>query len=263
MTAMHEDQEPYRLLYHAFYDYEGSDVYSDLVRPWLAERDGERRWFEAFARRTGSPIPAATVEDLWRLYALSRIEQLLQSGLSPGDSENDGLAGYIGFMESFGLRRIGPAAFHPFFHEIVTVDPAEDEDAAATVVQEYWPGYMLGPLLIARAGCRISAGAAVIDKQIAEKSTLYWAVQRHGRPASDLSHGWGSNSGWRTTFRRDYLLDGVCHYNVDARRDLRPPADDLDDSERLELLRFRSFIKCGKPHDDRWPYNDTHREPLD
>jgi hypothetical protein len=224
--------------------------------------------FETFAQRVGSPIPAATAEDLYRLYALSRVEQLLQPGLSPANGDHDGrsgpdgLAGYMEFMEAFGLRRIERAAFHPFFHEIVTVDPAADENAAATVAQEYWPGYMLGPLLISRAGCRISAGRAVIDKQIAEKSTLYWAVQRCGRPTSDLSHGWGSNSSWRTTFRRDYLFDGVCHYNVDARRDPRRLSDDLDDSERLELLRFRSFVKCGKPHDDRWPYNDTHREPL-
>jgi hypothetical protein len=36
----------------------------------------------------------------------------------------------------------------------------------------------------------------------------------------------------------------------------------LTPEEKLELLRHRCFVRCRKPDADRWPYNDTYREPL-
>jgi len=259
---MHEYQQPYRDLYESILEYEGSEMYADVVRPWLRGQDGERRWLESFAKRSGSPVPPETIEDRWRLYALSRIVDLLQLSFSPTPvtpeswgTEPVRAAEYAEFMDFFGLQRVAPRPFHPFFHEIVTV---ESRPGPPAVVSEYWPAYMLGPLLITRAGCIVAAGW---DREIAEKSTLYWAFARRNRPAEDLSKGWGSNSQWRTAFRRDYLLDGVFHYNVDARPDYkRDPQDDLDEAERLELLRFRCFVQCRKNDRDRWPYDDTWKE---
>ncbi|HEV7765451.1 MAG TPA: hypothetical protein VGQ76_10650 [Thermoanaerobaculia bacterium] len=75
---MHSDQQPYRDLYDAILEYEGADLYADVARSWVQRQDEERRWLAAFAQRTGSPIPEATTEDLWRLYALSRIIDILQ-----------------------------------------------------------------------------------------------------------------------------------------------------------------------------------------
>lgn len=264
---MHTDQEPYRELYEAILDYEGDELYADVVRPWVSAHAGERAWLKSFAERPGHPIPEATIEDLWRLYALSRIVDLLQLGLAPSGRDREGgwgvrhvrYAEYVELMESFGLRRIDREAFHPFFHEIVTVAPIPDAAAGITLVQEYWPGYMLGPLLITRAGCEVAAGAGPLTKEIAESSTMYWAFARRTRPTADLSNGWGSNSAWRTAFRRDYALGGSLHYNVDGKGN---PAldDDLEPAERLELLRFRSFVRCAKPHDDRFPYHDRYVE---
>jgi hypothetical protein len=236
---------PYRDLYDRILDYEGPDLHEDVVRPWLRLQDDERRWLADFSKRKGDPIPPATTEELWRLYGLSRIADLLQ----PDHAE---------LMESLGMQRIERAAFHPFFHEVVTVDPSPGEPR---IVEEYWPGYMLGPLLIARSGCRVAAGPEQLSKDIAEKSTLYWAFTRRHRRTDDLSKGWGSNSQWRTQFRRDYALDGRLHYNVDAGGGKRISYDDdLEPAERLELLRFRCFVKCPKRDDDRWPYDLHHRE---
>src|SRR5215217_5742121 len=150
---MHTDQEPYRLLYDLILDYEGSELYGDVVRPWLQSNGGERLWLEDFAKRRGEPVPAASVEDLWRLYALSRIVELLQLGLAPTDRKDvNGWntqtirhGEYVELMESLGMQRVGRSSFHPFFHEIVTVDPLEEADAPIAIVQEYWPGYLLGP----------------------------------------------------------------------------------------------------------------------
>ena len=235
---MHVTQEPYRELYDAIMDYEGADLHGDLVRPWLRLQDGERQWLADFGARRGDPIPEATIEELWRLFALS---MLAEAVLLFGDIAD--------FMESLGLQRIERDEFHPFFHEIVSVGE----------VKEYWPGYMLGNLMILRSGRGIEARPG-ITKSIAERSTLYWATRRANRPTNDMSDGWGSNSRWRTRFRRDYAIGGRLYYNVDAKK--MREYDELEPSEWLELLRYRSFVQCAKPDNDLWPYAFTHQEQL-
>ncbi len=265
---MHADQETYRELYDRMLDYDGAELYGHVVAPWLRRQAGERRWLDAFAQRAGSPIPEASAEDLWRLYALSRIVQLLELSFMTRRSEGGWGVKPIRpdefalFMTTLGLRKIAQPSFHPFFHEVVSVDPASDDDAPVTIAKECWPGYMLGPLLISRAGCAVTAGARHLTKSIAEHSTMYWTFARHNRPYSDLSQGWGSNSQWRTTFRRDYALGGVLHYNVDAKPQGPPHLEDLDAREKLELLRHRCFVTCPKPHEELWPYALTATEPY-
>lgn len=137
----------------------------------------------------------------------------------------------------------------------MTVDPGEE----TALAEEYWPGFMLGPLVMSRAGVRVVSAEFV--KEVAERSTLYWALTRRTRPASDLSHGWGGNSQWRTEHRRDYLIDGTCYYNVDI-RDEPSQNDGLDPSERMELVRHRCFVRSPKPHEDLWPYDIHHAEGM-
>lgn len=263
---MHSDQQPYRQLHDEILRYEGDALFHDLLRPWLTAQDGERRWLDAIRARRGGPVPSMTTEELWRLYALSRIIQLLQLSFGPRtpDYARDvapiGAGDYAHFIGALGLEPVRNAGFHPFHHEVVTVDQAADEDAAPEVVQVYWPGCRLGPLLISRAGCRVRAGRRHLVRQIAESSTLYWAASRNTRPTDDPGRGWGSSSQWRTSFRRDYSLDGALYYNVDAKPD--PGADDpeLDEADRAELLRHRCFVTRTKAGDDRWPYGLTRIE---
>ena len=97
---------------------------------------------------------------------------------------------------------------------------------------------------------------------------MYWACQRRNRPHRDLSDGWGSNSWWRTSFRRDYQLGGMLYFNADGRNDLSAPpsgeadGDELTAEERIELLTNRCFIRTTKPHDDLWPYDDVYHLPA-
>lgn len=258
---MHSDQQPYRDLYDQMLQYEGDALFDALLRPWLDEHGEERRWLEELGRREGDPIPGVEPEELWRLYALSRIIQLLQLSLAPPASDPAwklapiGREEFDGFMTALGMEPIERSGFHPFFHEVVTVDQLPDENAQAEVAEVYWPGYTLGPLLISRAGCRVRAGRSHLRKEVAENSTLYWAYARNHRPAADLSHGWGGNSQWRTSFRRDYAIGGVLHYNVDAVPMPGGGDEDLTAGERMELLRHRCFVTCTKRGDDRWPYD--------
>ena len=117
---------------------------------------------------------------------------------------------------------------------------------------------MLGPLVFRRAGVRVKSGAHHVRKDVAESSTLFWTWSRANRPTLDLSMGWGSNSQWRTSFRRDYIFGDRAFLNVDATP--RPPSDeDLSPELARELLLHRCFVKSvvATPANDLWPYDQS------
>lgn len=131
---------------------------------------------------------------------------------------------------------------------------------------------MLGNMLFARGGVDVCAGKIIFKPGIADASTLYWADRRKGRPVNDLSHGWGSNSQWRTSFRRDYVAGDTRFYNVDGKYDLAEQAADAADTgrspvltlaERIELLTQRCLVSSTTAHDDLFPYDDCWREAAD
>jgi hypothetical protein len=265
---MYADQQPYRDLYDEILSYEGDALYADVLRPWLAREGGERRWLDQLRARRGDPVPPVEPEESCRLYAISRIVDLLQLSFAPPTPEpawsipSVGRDDYARFMDALGLEAVERSGFHPFFHEVVTVDPLAEEDAPPEVVEVCWPCYALGSLLVTRAGSRVRAGRLHLRKEVAERSTLYWAFARNHRKTDDLSRGWGSNSQWRTSFRRDYALDGRLWYNVDASRHPGDPADELDAAERAELLRHRCLVTSTRPSDDLWPYRLSATEAL-
>ena len=135
-----------------------------------------------------------------------------------------------------------------------------------------WPCVMLGNMLFSRGGVDVCAGKTIFKPGIADASTLYWADRRKGRPVNDLSHGWGSNSQWRTSFRRDYVVGDTRFYNVDGKYDLAAQAADAADAgrspvltlaERIELLTQRCLVSSTTAHDDLFPYDDCWREAAD
>ncbi len=255
-----------RGLYESMMAFEQGSIYTQLLAPWVGANPDVRDWLTVLASRSGDPIPLATVQELWELYALSRVNQLLllhfQSGRADG-SDYPGpaipLDEYATFAGSLELTVSEQRAFSPFFHEIVSVEPHPDADAPVTVTEVVWPCLMLGDMLFSRAGVRVTGGRRQVVKEVAENSKLYWAHWRKNRPYQDLSHGWGSNSQWRTRFRRDYQIGSAFFFNVDAE-----PTDDDDDgltpAERVELLTHRCFVTCEKPQDDLYPYDLTHTE---
>lgn len=71
-----------------------------------------------------------------------------------------------------------------------------------------------------------------------------------------MDHRWGL-SGYASVL--NVPLDGWAEGNEELELD-------LVDSERLELLAHRCFVRCPKPHADRWPYDwsaiQRPNEPL-
>lgn len=251
-------------LFDATRDYAGGDWAADVLRPALQSAP---RLVDAVHRAGAAPMHATTleVEDLWHLYALSRVtDLLLLDHQVPADSDERATVnpeGYAAFVTAFRGWWPADAAYHPFLHEIVDVVPADDPDEPATVTKTWWPGFFCDTLLMARGGVTVRAGARVLDPAVAAGSPLYWAWLRRNRPAVDLSHGWGHNSQWRTSFRRDYLVDGTCHYNVDARGPRDGPDEELSEEELADLVRYR----CGTTVDrgpDAWPFDTRVVDPA-
>lgn len=216
------------------------------------------------------------LSDLNDLYALSRVNEYLLLPFQPVAEVGDDWMGpiitleeYRQFMLSLEFTEINQVEFHPFFHEIVEVEQTRDSNEPITILETFWPGFMLGTMLFSRAGIKVRGGVNHIRKEVAEQSTLYWTYIRRNRPVDDLSHGWGSNSQWRTTLRRDYHTETAFYYNIDEMSEegtTTLPAlyqEALTADERIELLRNRCFIKTTKPHQDLFPYNDFYIEQRD
>ncbi len=266
-------QPDFRELYHRILESEYESVYSSILAPWTERHPVARNGLLSLATREG--IPKSDDEERWGLYALDRVNQALLLRFQQGRADGSGWPGpqidqeeYVRFAQSLGLTVYHPASFSPFFHEIVAVEQAEDEREPIRVLSSDWPCLMLGNLLFSRAGARVAGGEKLIRKDIAETSTLYWAHRRKNRPYQDQSHGWGSNSQWRTRFRRDFLVGTLLCFNVDGVIDLTapdPPAD-VDDGltveERIELVTNRCFVTIDKPHEDLYPYRDSFRVSL-
>ncbi|MEL6339438.1 MAG: hypothetical protein AAFQ65_05975 [Myxococcota bacterium] len=251
-------QEPYRRLYGEILE-SNSNVYEQNLLPWLESfGESERDWLVDLASSAQTPPwPDASAENLWRLYALSRVNQLLLLAFQRGgfDGEWQGPdvspAQYLEFFGRLGLGHTSESEFHPFFHEIVHVAAAEDLNERPRLEAVHWPGLMLGNMMFSRAGCSISAGRAWANKPVAESSTLYWAFRRKHRKFEDPSHGWGSNSQWRTSFRRDFRAGDRYFYNVDGEEDLASVTgtdeQGLSPADRLELLRHRCLVTSTTP----------------
>jgi hypothetical protein len=82
---MHVAPQPYRQLYHSILEYKGEGLFEDVVRPWLFRATEEKRWLDDLRGRA-RPDLRMSQEENWRLYALSRIVDLLSIGLPQRDS---------------------------------------------------------------------------------------------------------------------------------------------------------------------------------
>lgn len=270
---MYHSQWEWFQLYEAILAYEGEKVFSDLLEPWTVQHAEELHWLAEFAARpSGKTFPAASGEDRCRLYAPFRVASILllrfQSPRKPGEDWPGPpitLAEFQRFWEACGFRAAQESAFHPFYHEIVAVQPAADSAAPVEIVRECWPALLLGEMLFLRAGCVVRGGRDHVVPEIAERSHLYWTFCRRDRPCSDPSCGWGHNSQWRTAFRRDYRTAAGFHFNVDGTPVERAPLDPQEETpvETLrELIRFRALVRTAVPDDsDFYPYPYSCFEP--
>jgi hypothetical protein len=267
---MYGSQAPWVELYQDLIGYAGTDAYSDVLEPWPDRHADECRWLAEFSRRADGGVAEAADEDLCRLYAASRVTATLllrfQAGRADG-SDYPGppvsVEGFHLFHEAIGFRVPEPTPFHPFFHEIIGVRQAASPESPIEVIGQAWPPLMLGGMMFCRAGCVVSSGSAHVVKDIAERSKLFWAFRRKDRPCDDQSHGWGSNSQWRTRLRRDYQSPGEYRYNVDGEESLNAAAGTVDGVEvptMVEVVRHRCRVRTAADDSGLYPFPYTYTE---
>ena len=262
----------FRDLYDSILEYEGEALFADVLAPWVEQGRPamqDLRRFQSLAPydRTDGAAQFA----MWNLYALSRVNDMLLPAFRPDETPTWSRAPvtqaeYVEFSVGMGLTIARTAGFTPFHHEIVRVHPTADDAEPIQVVDVVWPGLMWGNMLFSRSGVVVRGGRQHVVQVVAERSTLYFTFLRRHRPTSDLSHGWGHNSQWRTDFRRDYQTDEKWLYNVDgskslnALRSVELDPDGLTPAERIELCRNRCFVTTSKPDRDLSPFQDRFAE---
>jgi hypothetical protein len=252
----------------------------EILLPWLDQHQAVIDELRSVGRPENHRVRVAPDRNyftvLQGLYVVSRLVDVLIAPHQPVNDDPALLAWWNGrpwwhgelpsmsawgsFCARIGATLIDESAFHPFFHEVVAVESAEDPDEPPSLVEQHWPGALMGSMLLVRAGVTVRAGANVMDPAVAARSCLYFSWFRRNRVVRDLSHGWGQNSQWGTDFRRDYIVDGQLHYNVDREGRQTLSAEDLPPEQRRELLRYRHSVH-NDLGDDCWPYDEMFIEP--
>ncbi len=267
---MHIDQWPYSKLHD---DLLVSDSAAEILESWLQANGDQVVWLRNFRENVG-PETECPIEDLWRLYAFSRVLQVIMLRFQSGSADESDWPGpsvtldsWCDFATRLGLTVTYPQRFSPFDCEITSAEYGNEDNQPISLVATQWPCLMLGDMLICRAGVSVVGGFCVYDANIATNSRLFWAYRRKTRPHEDLSHGWGSNSQWRTEFRRDYRAAGRVYYNVDGehhlgaepltgRYETAVEGYPLNREERVELLTHRYFVVTWQNQLNMWPYED-------
>jgi hypothetical protein len=279
---------PWRALYQQLLEYRGAAWAEDVLLPWVEAHPRPvrdlRRIGQPEAMNIAVPNDHDNYTPLQALYVLSRVLDVLIAPFQPERSpaEPSGVSSpaaappaaapwpgrvpdcgaYEAFCSALGCVKVSQERFHPFFHEIVAVQPAEDSHEPPSLVAEQWPAFFAGSLLLARAGVTVRAGSQWLEPAVAERSPLYWAWWRRNRVAVDESRGWGPNSQWRTDFRRDYYVNGQAYYNVDAAfRAPRHLPGELTITEQRDLLRYRSGT-LADPGPGLWMWDVSHAESV-
>ena len=270
----------WRELYESLLAYGGDAWADDVLLPWIEENPRSVRDLRKIGRAGAMNVAVPNDHDnytpLQALYVLSRVLEVLitpfqeegpqgpgaPAAVSPWEGRLPDPEAYESFCTALGCVKVCEEKFHPFFHEIVRVETADDADQPPILTGEQWPGFLAGSLLLARAGVTVRAGPRWLTPEVAERSPLYWSWWRLSRLAVDESRGWGPSSQWRTDFRRDYYVDRQAYYNVDAafRAPRHVPAE-LRVTEQRELLRYR----CGMVRDpgpELWMWDVSHAEAI-
>jgi len=243
-----------RQIYNRINEYVGQSLYNEILEesiPCL-----QNSLFKLDRYKNYNVNLPMDIDDEYTFYAINRINELLLLSFQNKSSDNTlpiiSLGQYCEFWEKVGLTVCDPKEFHPFFCEIYKVGECMDQPIPK-LINSRWPCLMFGELLFSRASVRVLANSDCIHKQTAEESTLYWSHRRKDRKCEDLSQGWGSNSQWRTRFRFDYWSKEDLFYNVNHLNDSLED-DELSEEQRLELLKYRCFVKTPEVL-DCYPYN--------
>lgn len=248
-------------------DFKAEDFFESVIKKWIVEND-YKNYISNISNKISGRKNELLQEDIWELYALSRVLDLLtlpfQTDNDADDSDWKGpritVAEYIEFNNLLGLEITTPFSFKPFNCEIIEAQIGMND---FEIIECNFPAVKLNNLMIKKAGVKILLNPDKFNLNLINKASIYWAFRRKNRKYFDLSQGWGSNSQWRTDLRLDIETENSYIYNVTGRFNLNSPTkelteelnqQDLELNEAVELTVFRHFMKCTKDDSDLFPY---------
>lgn len=264
-----------RFLYENIVNCERTDVWTTVFKHQWAKFKQVQVYYHDVKCRKCQKWPDITDEESWNLYSVSRVSDIMLLRFQEGNADNSpyrdpdiSLDHYTEFFTHIGFTEQSVRNYHPFYCEVVEV--INEDVADIELVELKWPAFMLGNMLFSRAGAVVKAPRQQLVKGIADSSCLYWSFWRKYRETTDLSMGWGHNSQWGTSFRRDFDLGDRYAFNVDGcneRVDLQFPLKNTDDrmggmqrESRIEFLRNRCTTTCAIDDGDLWPFDDYFEE---
>jgi hypothetical protein len=263
-----------RDLYDKILDYHGERLYEEVLRNWISEND-YKSYIDNLSKgfRLGE-IPNISQDDLWELYALTRVLDILtlrfQTNNKADGSDWTGpdllIETYVDFTELIGLETEIPQLFDTFTCEIIE---AQNGNNDFQIIDCLFPSVKLKNIILKRAGVKILLPENKYDLTLINNSTIYWAFRRKNRKYIDLSQGWGSNSQWRTDLRLDIETDSGFIYNHRGKFDLNNPTPELlnelslqnlEIQDAIELTKYRHFIQSEKDDKDLFPFEFRYEE---
>lgn len=255
------------LYFETILDFKAEDFFESVIKKWIVEND-YKNYISNISNKISGRKNELLQEDIWELYALSRVLDLLtlpfQTDNDADDSDWKGpritVAEYIEFNNLLGLEITTPFSFKPFNCEVIEAQIGMND---FEIIECNFPAVKLNNLMIKKAGVKILLNPDKFNLNLINKASIYWAFRRKNRKYFDLSQGWGSNSQWRTDLRLDIETENSYIYNVTGRFNLNSPTielteelnqQDLELNEAVELTVFRHFMKCTKDDSDLFPY---------
>ncbi|WP_298427936.1 hypothetical protein [uncultured Kordia sp.] len=257
-----------RDLYYQVLDYEGEELFTDLLKPWV-ENYNYKRFINSI-----TDILNISNEKNCELYALSRLLDILTLHFLPNNnadgsdwlgveiSKNE----YIEFIKIIGLETVKPKTYDTFHCEIAETKVGNKN---FEITECLFPSVKLKNLLIKRSAVIITNRIEDYNLELMNNSKIYWTFRRNNRKFIDLSNGWGNNSQWKTEFRLDLENGNKIIYNYNGKFDLNQLSEEtlnelkeegLEVNEAIELIVNRHFIKCSKDDSDLFPYNFRYDE---
>lgn len=246
-------------------EFKAEDFFESVIKKWIIEND-YKNYISNISSKINSRKNELSQEDIWELYALSRVLDLMTLSFQTDNDDSDWkgprikVAEYIAFNNILGLEVTTPYSFKPFNCEIIEAQIGEND---FEIIECNFPAVKLSNLMIKKAGVKISLNPDKFNLNLINNASIYWAFRRKNRKHFDLSQGWGSNSQWRTDLRLDIETENSYIYNLIGKFNLNSPTIELMEelnqqglelNEAVELTIFRHFIKCTKDDSDLFPY---------
>lgn len=260
-------------LYFKILEFEGEEIYEKLLKIWAVKNEYQS-YIISLSEKILADKHIFSQDDIWELYALSRVLDILTLGFQP-DNNADGTdweglnmscLEYIKFCKLIGLQVSTPTLFHDFDCEIIEATSGKTN---FHINKCFFPAIKLKNLVIKRAGLKVFLNNRIFDLNLVNNSKIYWTSRRKNRKYHDLSLGWGSNSQWRTDFRLDIETEDHFIYNYEGRVNLNTSKIDQDNKfddnylsieEAIELTKARHFIHYKKEDSDLFPYDFRYDE---